>query len=633
MMRNIFTALAIIANAVLIPTTLLASTSQAKSQYFFARLTPQFVGGSVFWVWVVLAYVFDVVVCFFLWTNYRAVLRLRRNHFDGPDYQKSLHARTLVLTDIPKELRSDDGIVKITEEVKGTNDIPRAAIARNVKDLPELLEEYEEAVKGLEKHLAKYLKNPDKLPPKRPTCKVSKNDKAYTKGQEVDAIEYLSSRIKELEVEIKEVRVSVDKRNAMSYGFASYESIPEAHGVAYVARKSGPQGTVIALAPKPNDLLWKNLTMMKTERNWQNFINNLWVASLTVVWIVPNVLIAVFLSNLSHLGQVWHGFESSLEAHPNFWGVVQGIVAPAITTAFYFFLPAIFRKLVTNAGDVTRTQRERHVMHKLFSFFVFNNLVVFSLFSAVWGFIATVVGASKGNGNTWDAIVASHPFRQIVQTLITVSPYWCSWLLQRNLGSAIDLSQLARLTWGSFSRRYLSPTPRELIALTAPQPFEYAGYYNYFLFYAAVTLCFGAIQPLTFVITALYFWMDSFSKKYLLLYVFITKYESGGMFWRTLYNRMLVCVVLGNLVIALLVGAQGNSWIMPVALAPILLLLAGFKWYCSRTFDDQMRYYHQGKALQDSELANGAEHKRRKGDRVGVRFGHPVLYKPLITPM
>ncbi|GAB1732503.1 hypothetical protein NU195Hw_g1962t1 [Hortaea werneckii] len=641
MLRNIFACLTVVGCGILLPVNLVSSNNSAKNASFFLKMTPQYMYGSqAFWAYVAAAYIFDAIIFYFLWRNYKAVVRLRRAYFDSPDFQRSLHARTLLLTDIPKEFRSDEGIVKITEEVHATNDLPRAAVARNVKDLPDLVEEHEECVRSLEGHLAKYLKDPNRLPPKRPMCKVSKNDKSYTKGQKVDAIEYLTARIKELEIEIKEVRESVDKRNALSYGFASYESINEAHSTAYVARNGGPQGTIIRLAPKPNDLVWKNLKMLKNERNWQNFINNLWVALLTIVWVAPNVLISVFLSNLTHLGLLWPAFNDNLMANQKWWSVFQGVAAPAITTAFYYYLPNIFRQLCINSGDVTKTSRERHVMHKLYSFFVINNLIVFSLFSAVFGFITAAVNASKTD-SAWDAIVDSEPFVKIVSTLCQVSPYWVSWLLQRNLGAAIDLSQLTNLAWGSFSRRFLSPTPRQLIELSAPQPFDYASYYNYFLFYSTVAFCYAGLQPLALPVTAFYFWIDSWIKKYLLLYVFITKYESGGMFWRTLFNRVLVFTVLGNIVIALLVGAQavgvyeGNvaNWGMLVAMVPLPFLIAGFKWYCARTFDDQIHYYQMGKAMKDAEWHAGNEQKRRKGDRVGVRFGHPVLYKPLMTPM
>lgn len=636
MSRNIFFCVTVVGCGVIIPLNLIAGKSESSGfsdVAIFRKLTPAFVNGNAFWAYVVVAYVFDVIICFFLWHNYRAVLRLRRAYFDSPDYQRSLHSRTLLITEIPKGLRTDEGLVKIADEAKDTGSSPRTAIARNVKDLPELIEEHDNAVRELESILAKYMKNPNKLPTKRPTCKVSKSDQSYRKGQKVDAIEYLTSRVRNLEHEIKEVRETVDKRNAMSFGFASYEAIADAHTVAYAARKKGPQHTYIRLAPKPHDLIWKNLPMGHKQRRWQTFINNVWVAVLTLVWIAPNALIAIFLSNLSNLGLVWPAFQTNLEAHSTIWAIVQGVAAPAITTLFYFFLPAIFRRLSMKAGDMTKTSRDRHVMHKLYTFFIINNLIVFSLFAAVWTFVTAVINNSQHEG-VWESIKKGGLFSHGISSLIQVSTYWLTWLLQRNLGAAVDLAQLITLFWGSFSRHFLSPTPRELIELSAPQPFDYSGYYNYFLFYATIAMCFATIQPLVLPVTAFYFWMDSYLKKYLLLYVFITKTESGGLFWRVLFNRYLVLAFLGNLVIALLVGAQGSTWTQLICMAPLPFLLVAFKLYCAKAFDNKCAYYTTGKRRGDAELAQAGEAKKsRRGDRVGVRFGHPVLYKPLITPM
>lgn len=128
-------------------------------------------------------------------------------------------------------------------------------------------------------------------------------------------------------------------------------------------------------------------------------------------------------------------------------------------------------------------------------------------------------------------------------------------------------------------------------------------------------------------------------KKYLILYVFITKYESGGMFWRSVYNRVLFLTLLGNAVTALVIAASGANgggnwnWGKLAAMAPLPFLVAGFKWYCVRTYDDGIHYYQKGQAIADENVAGEEGKKKRKGDRVAVRFGHPVLYKPLITPM
>ncbi|OCK86274.1 DUF221-domain-containing protein [Lepidopterella palustris CBS 459.81] len=638
MCRNIFLVLSAVGCAILIPVNVVGGHGMYKqwdhSINGLMKMTPQYMFGSIFWAFVACAYAIDIVICYFLWRNYRAVLRLRRTYFDSPEYQSSLHARTLMVTDIPKSLRSDEGLVKITDDLTTTPEIPRAAIARNVKDLPDLIEEHENAVIDLEKVLAKYLKNPNKPPAKRPLCKPSKNDPDHpNKKEKVDAIDYLTTRITRLEVKIREVRESVDKRDAMPYGFASYESIDSAHSVAYLARSKHPQGTTVRLAPKPNDLIWKNLPLDLKTRRWRRLINNLWIALLTVLWIVPNALIAVFLTNLSNLGLVWSGFKTQLETNPNFWAIVQGVASPAITSLFYFFLPSIFRRLSIKAGDVTKTSRERHVIHQLYAFFVFNNLIVFSLFSALWQFVASVVNETKTtNKPIMQAFQDNHPLVNIMLALCNVSPFWITWLLQRNLGAAIDLAQVANLAWGSFSRKFLSPTPREMIKWTAPPPFDYASYYNYFLFYTTVTLCFATLQPVVLLVTALYFIIDAYWKKYLLMYVFITKTESGGLFWRVLFNRVLFAALISNCVVALLVAARGNRWPMLSAMIPLPLLLLGFKFYCSSAFDDSMKYFTKGES-KGPEAATPIDKESRRRDRVGVRFGHPALYRKLTVPM
>jgi hypothetical protein len=313
---------------------------------------------------------------------------------------------------------------------------------------------------------------------------------------------------------------------------------------------------------------------------------------------------------------------------------VQGVAAPAITSAFYFFLPIIFRRLSIRAGDLTKTSRERHVVSKLYAFFVFNNLIVFSLFGTAWGFIAAVIDAENNHKDVLATIKNGEIWTKIMIALCNVSPFWITWLLQRNLGAAIDLSQVVNLAWGSFARRFLSPTPRQLIEYTAPPPFDYASYYNYFLFYATVALAFAMLQPLVLPVAAFYFLVDCMLKKYLILYVFVTKTESGGQFWRVLFNRFLFACFLSNVVTGALVkakGMDGNVIPMLATLAPLPFLLAGFKFYCMRTFDDQIHYYTKGFMSKESAIAPDTQ--SRRSNNVSIRFGHPALYKPLMTPM
>lgn len=109
----------------------------------------------------------------------------------------------------------------------------------------------------------------------------------------------------------------------------------------------------------------------------------------------------------------------------------------------------------------------------------------------------------------------------------------------------------------------------------------------------------------------------------------MTKHESGGDFWRVLVNRLLFATLLANVVVTIFITDRRESITQVILMAPLLVLIAGFKWYCRRTFDDNLHFYSMG--LHGEE--NGKLSTKPKHDRVGVRFGHPALYKKLMVPM
>lgn len=630
MCRNIFLALSVVACAILIPINYTNTIDRGKNVPWLFLIEPLNVWQSANWGLVVVAWLMNFIICFFLWWNYRKVVGLRRKYFESEEYQKSLHARTLLVTDVPKKKCSDEGLAAIIDQVAPNASFSRTTIARNVRHLPQLITDYEEAVRKLEKILSRYLKDPDNLPKARPLCSPPKSDPDYQNGQKVDAIEYWNRRVTRLRIQIVEARKGIDRRNPYPYGFASFPDIAEAHAVAYASRKKHPSGSTIKLAPRPTDLIWENLHLTPAKRSWRRFIVNLWIAFLTFIWIAPNAMIAIFLVNLGNLGNVWPAFQNELKAQPQFWSIVQGVASPAITSAIFLVLPIIFRRLSIRAGDQTKTGRERHVMSKLYFFFVFNNLVVFSLFSSIWGIVTSIIKDTSKGTDAWKAIIKSNMANTIFTSLCAISPFWVTWLLQRQLGAAIDLAQLWTLLYSFVVRRVSHPTPREIIELTAPPHFEYASYYNYFLFYATVALCFAGLQPLVLPSAALYFTLDVWLKKYLILYIFVTKTESGGLFWRPLFNRLIFGTILSNLVVFLTIWVRGiGGYVMVGAVAPLPFIMIGFKIFCSRMYDSKLYYYSQNLGSSRKPPTDGMS----KNDKLSARFGHPVLYKTLFKPM
>jgi calcium permeable stress-gated cation channel len=634
MVRNIFLAFGVVGVGIMIPVNVTQTKTFAQASWGLSALsymTPQFTYGSGLWAQVVVAYIGNFIVAYFLWHNYRRVFALRRTYFTSPDYQSSLHARTLVVRDLKPDLRNPDGVVRVTDEVNPTGVQPVPSVGRNVKGLPDLIEEHEEKVRELESALAKYLKYPERLPARRPMMKPSGKYNGPTTGGKVDSIDYLSERIKELEIEIKEVRDQIDTKQAMPYAFVSWDQIAQAHTVAFASRRKRPQGAKLELAPAPTDLIWKNMAVGRASRKSRRFMNGIWIAVLTIVWTPLNAAIAIFLSNLGNLGAVWPSFKTSLESNPVSWGIVQAILAPTLTSLVYMVLPVIFRRLQVKAGDITKTEREQHVVRNLYTFFILNNLVLFSVFSAIWAYVADIIVADNEGKSTWDAILAGKFFQKTTNALCEITPFFVTFLLQRNLGAALDLAQLWRvfLTW--FQRRFMSPTPRQNIEWTAPVPFEYSSYYNYFLFYATIAISFATLQPIVLLVAALYFTLDAVLKKYLMMYIYVTKNESGGQMWRVLVNRLIfACMLLDVVVIVLLVGR--DEYIKAGVMGPGLLLLLGFKMYCAKAFDRDMIYFTT-KGMLDQEANASGKSGRRRAEKMASKFGHPALGKPLMTPM
>lgn len=96
MCRNIFLTLSVIGCGILIPVNLIKG-QKFTGQSSISKVTPVNTYGESNWGMVICAWLFDVTIAGFLWWNYRAILRLRRQYYDSAEYQASLHARTLMV--------------------------------------------------------------------------------------------------------------------------------------------------------------------------------------------------------------------------------------------------------------------------------------------------------------------------------------------------------------------------------------------------------------------------------------------------------------------------------------------------------------------------------------------------------
>lgn len=143
-----------------------------------------------------------------------------------------------------------------------------------------------------------------------------------------------------------------------------------------------------------------------------------------------------------------------------------------------------------------------------------------------------------------------------------MSNYWLSWLPLRGFLLFFELIQLIKLALVGVRRFMFSYTPRDIRDLTKPPSFEYAIVVVNLLFLATVGLAYAVLAPLvaigatlalgfSLVVVSVYVYPSDTQYKYQLLFVYVTKAESGGRMWNVYVNRLFVSCILMQLLMVL----------------------------------------------------------------------------------
>jgi hypothetical protein len=238
-------------------------------------MTVQNLSGSIMWAPVAATYIIIFIVCYFVWYHWKKMVLLRQSWFRSRGYRRKIYSRTLMVTLVPKDYRTDEGLVHLmgklkVDGIKIGQQIDCTSIGRKLEDFPDLVEEHNNTVRALEEVLVKYLKN-DQIAAKRPTAKIGST--LGLGGTKVDAIDHHAKKVKELRDKIEAKRADIDAlirkdRNARkqkksvkphgeNYGFVTFKTIAEAHRIARAHRGRLKElgGAELSLAPPSRDLV------------------------------------------------------------------------------------------------------------------------------------------------------------------------------------------------------------------------------------------------------------------------------------------------------------------------------------------------------------------------------------------
>ncbi|BGP27561.1 DUF221 domain containing protein [Rhodotorula toruloides] len=629
MCRNMFICIAALTCAILIPVNVVYNLRYVKedNRNYLLILTMSKVKGNWLWAHVVATYVLTFMAFFFIWTNYDAIVRLRWQWFRSPAYQDMLYARSLMITQVNKKFQTDAGLAGLLSSLNIPYPTSAVHIGRRFGALPALIKKHNEAVEELEHVLTTYFKNPNRLPTQRPVKRIGGH--MGLGGQKVDAIDYLTEKIKRLEQRVDVVRAQINERKAENYGFASFESVPYAHIVAKTLRGRRRHGAHFDLAPQPKDLIWDNLQMTDATRTKNKFFGGILLVLLCGFYTIPLVAVAL-LANLAALSAYVGFINTWINDYPWLFSAFVGIVPPILTFLLQMVLPIIIRWIASLQGATTHSQSDRIVTARYSAFLFITQFIIFSLLGVIVQVVSQIVIQIQGHASAskiWDYLQTVPD--KLQNTYMIQSTYWLTVFPLRGASACFDLAQIISLLIIWFKTRMFGRTPREIREATKPPYFDFPVYYSNHLLVVAVAMVYAPIAPLVGLFGAGVFAVSYYVYKYQNLYVSVPRTETGGRLWNVVVNRVLTALILMHIFMAVSIGLQTN-WFYAIALAPPAVCVLIFKVILDRKFIDRFRWYIPGEV----EMAEVHMHRAdARKNRLEKRFGHDALSEPLWTPM
>ncbi|KAG0289684.1 hypothetical protein BGZ96_006809 [Linnemannia gamsii] len=638
MCRQILIALAVLGCGTLIPINIIGTIRSQNGVVPEDKIGLLTISGirNFDWLWahVGAIWAFSTVFGLAILHGYRTFLKFRIQYFESDTYQESMASRTLMLAGLPDSLQDDEKLSTFMSNL-GTTDQPvQALVGRKVNKLPELMAEHKKMVTSLEKIMAKYFADPNKLPEKRPTVRLG-----HFFGTKVDAIDYYSQKIEELSDKIDETRLEISTSQATNYGFVSYQTIQGAHKVAKEFTNSRALRTrskmldppELFLSPVPKDIIWFNVSNPKHLRKSRRVIVNVLFFVGSLLFFIPMGLLTAF-AKLDRFIGLFPQTKPYFDRNPFVTGLVQSLLPILALDILMLLVRKLIVYLAWFQGNITKSSTDRSTVSKFYLFFTLNNLIVFALSGTILGFFTQIklfLDTFQFNSGTWEAIKQfiksqDNIVEVLSNSVVDTSLFWVNYMSLRNFGVLLDLSQLVSLAiyWLKST-----VTPRESKALDKPDVFDFPLFFSVHLFALTVTLLYSVISPLILFFAAIYFSLSSLAYKYQLMYVFRTKVETGGRLFRVVYNRLLAALILFQIVMIGVLNLK-TAHRQSLAIIPLPILTILFKIFLSKTYDPKIDFYDYGTSRTDLRRTNS-----KSGKTLSSTFENPALTSKMISAL
>ncbi|KAI9022248.1 hypothetical protein CLU79DRAFT_804328 [Phycomyces nitens] len=535
------------------------------------------------WAHVILAILFTAGLIYYTFRETRAYLVLRREYLMSPEFAESVVARSLFVPSIPKDVHNIEDLARIFGRFPGG--VRRIWINRDLKDLPDDVEDREKKIHNLETAITKTILSTYKYNNKkgiqtengndtevlipqelRPTHRVSSLPIGLPfVGRKVDSIDYYHEEIQSLNEKILEKQHSANSFECLSSAFIEFNQQIAAHMAAQTLIHSKE----LQMAPRyieiaPTDIIWENMNIQSFSRLLRRMVSLSCTTVIIIFWAIPVVFVQG-ISTLESLSKLIPFLKAVQNLGPTVVGIIQGILPAAALAILVSLVPIIFSMLSKLEGIPRKSFVELSVLHKFF-FFQFIDVV---LVSTVAGGIFNVLPDLTKNPASIINLLA--------EKLPRASTFFITYvMLQATNSAAQNLLQLVPYIL-SFVMPIFNTTPRDIYHQKRQCPNINLGTLiptHSVIFVLGIE--YSTIAPLILPFVLLFFCFHYFVLLYQFMHVYERSYETGGRGFPRAIRHIYIGMFTWQVTMIGLFAVRGNQALGQLVIMIILLVVSAF---------------------------------------------------------
>ncbi|KAI9890476.1 MAG: hypothetical protein M1814_003960 [Vezdaea aestivalis] len=606
-------------------------------------------GPAYLWMYVVFVYLFSGLLIYLVFQHTREIIRIRQNYLGS---QSTITDRTIKLSGIPFELRSEDKIKKFVEGLE-IGRVKNVTLCRNWEELDSLMERRRYYLRKLEEVWTVYLhaqqipRDMNTLPIVQPNPPVHPRhgDDEGTgllpssesngpedrprpevrlrygflklRSRKVDAIDYFEEKLRKLDEQITATRKK--KFTPVSLAFVTMDSVATCQMAVQAILDASPLILQAKPAPAPPEIVWKNTYMTRRNRMTRSWIITIFVIFLTVLWVLLLGPVAG-LMKLSLIKEISPPLGRAISQRPVLKAFVQTSLPTLAWSLLNIAVPYLYDWLSNYQGIIAQGDVELSVIAKNFAFSFFNLFIFY-----------TVIGVAF---NMWSVFRDSFKDTttiafQLAKNLDGMASFYMNLIILQGIG----LFPFRLLDFGSVALYPISligsKTPRDYDELVQPSVFGYGFYLpqTIVIFIVCVVYSILPVGVVLLFFGLIYFTVGYFTYKYQLLYAMVHSRHATGRIWSIIVNGVL----LGLLVFQLaMIGelAVKKALKRSVLLVPLLPITAWCAYFYRRNYSPLTRFIALN-SIDRTSHERGEDHVDEEREAKDMKYVNPNLVTPL----